>query len=119
AAWIASQLETKLPLWADIAGHQMGEAQTKCSLDKNDDLLMHFWKRQYEVLARADRFSACTQKQMFALIGELGAVGRLSRHTSAHPFVTVIPLAADQSFLSMTAPYAERRFRGRIYPEDA
>lgn len=119
AASLVSQLQTRLPFWADICGHQMGEAQTRSRLEKQDDLLMESWRQQYKVLARADRFSACTQKQMFALIGELGAIGRLGKLTCAHPFVTVIPLAADESFLSMTAPYAERRFRGRVFPEDA
>jgi glycosyltransferase involved in cell wall biosynthesis len=118
AAAIVCRLETRLPVWADLMGHMMGEAQAKCASVNSDDLLAHFWQRQRTVLRRADRVSVSGFKQMYAVTGELGTLGRLGRHTVAHPFCTVIPIIADEQFLNMDMPYAEKYFRGTEFPED-
>ncbi len=118
AAAIAAQLKTRLPFWADLMGHMMGEAQAKCGTEKSDDLLLHFWSRQRSVLRRADRISVSAHKQMYAVIGELGVLGRLGYKNAAHSFCSVIPIAADPMFLNMDLPVTEKHYRGTIFPDD-
>ncbi|MGI8908913.1 MAG: glycosyltransferase [Candidatus Sumerlaeaceae bacterium] len=118
AAAIAARLSTKVPMWADLMGHVMGEAQTKSSTYDDDSYVQHFWQRERLVLRRADRFSVSSHKQMYALLGELGTTGRLGKQTCAHPFVSVIPIGAAEQFLNMDLQFAERQFRGPVFPED-
>lgn len=139
AAWPAVQLATRLPVWADLNGTIMGEAQARAAVYESDDCLIHFWRRERAILRRADRLSAVSHKQMLATIGELGAVGRLNRHTAAHAFVCSIPNAAAEEFLEIGAareaaesvrppptrnpnmhkPATSPRFRGDAFPANA
>ncbi|MCX7717918.1 MAG: glycosyltransferase [Candidatus Sumerlaeaceae bacterium] len=123
AAVHACRLATRLPLWADLNGYMMGEAQTKGLVYNSDEYLLHFWQRMRIILRRADRFSTVSHKQMYATVGELAAVGRLNRHTASHNFVSTIPNAASEDFLALAppanTPHSERRFRGRLFPADA
>jgi glycosyltransferase involved in cell wall biosynthesis len=119
AANIACRLATRLPIWADLNGHVMGEAQTKCVVYGSDEYLKHFWERERLALRRADRFSAVSYKQMCAVLGELGAVGRLNRFTATHPFLTVIPNAAYEEFLDPASYPSERCYRGTVFPDDS
>lgn len=118
AAAIAARLHTRLPMWCDLMGHMMGEAQAKCITEKNDDLLTHFWSRQRAVLQRADRISVSGHKQMYAVIGELGSVGRINRHNAAHNFCSYIPIAADPMFLNFDLPVKQKFFRGELFPDE-
>lgn len=119
AGAIAARLKTNLPLWADLMGHMMGEAQAKCMADGSDDLLLHFWKRQRAVLRRADRVSVSGHKQTYAVLGELGSLGRLNRHNATHSFCSYMPIAADPMFLNLDLPISEKIYRGSLFPEDA
>lgn len=119
AGAIVARLETQLPIWADLMGHMMGEAQAKCLTEKQDDLLLHFWKRQRAVLRRADRLSVSGQKQMYAVLGELGVLGRLGHRSAQHPYCSLIPIAADPMFLSMDLPVLDKKYRGTLFPDDA
>jgi glycosyltransferase involved in cell wall biosynthesis len=119
AGYYACRLETTLPLWIDLNGYMMGEAQAKCKVYESDSYLMHFWERERVALRRADRFSAVSYKQMLAVIGELGAVGRLNRYTFSHQFVSVVPNAAYEEFLDPASYPYERSYRGKEFPEDA
>ena len=116
---IVATLDNRAPLWADLMGHMMGEAQAKCGVEHSDDLLLHFWSRQRAVLRRADYVSASGFKQMYALLGELGAIGRLGRLNAAHQICSVIPIAADSMFLEIDQPISEKRFRGSLFPDDS
>ena len=119
AANIVCLASTKLPIWCDLLGHVMGEAQAKCYLHKSDTTLNHFWQRESRVLRRADRLSASSHKQMYAVLGEMGSLGRLNQFTCAHPFVSVMPIAADEQFSKMDLQFREKSFRGPVFPEDA
>jgi len=119
AAAIAVKLQTRLPLWADMMGHLMGEAQSKAMSEKSDDLHLHFWNRQRAVLRRADKISVSGHKQMYAVIGELGAVGRLGYQTAVHAFCTLVPTAADPMFLELDLPVIEKNYRGTLFPDDS
>lgn len=116
AAWICCQLETDLPLWADLNGYMMGEAQAKACVYENDEYLLHFWQRQRMILRRADVFSAVSKRQMYATIGELGGLGRLNRHNARHRFVRTIPNAMAPQFVS--PPPRREHFRGVVFPRD-
>jgi len=119
AAAIAARLRTHLPMWCDLMGHMMGEAQAKCGVERSNELLLHFWSRQRRALRRADKVSVSAHKQMYAVLGELGVLGRLGFENAAHPFCAVVPIAADPMFLDLDLPVATKRFRGDLFPEES
>jgi len=79
------------PLWADLFGHVMAEAQARAFTDGDDAPLFHYWNSEYSILQEADIFSCVSERQEYATIGELGAAGRLNRHTSGYEFTRTIP----------------------------
>ncbi len=85
-----------LPVWADVHGYPMGEAQAKAFHYDEGGYIHHFWNIHREVLKRADRFSVTSERQRMALIGELGAMGRLNHHTFRENLVTQIPIAWNE-----------------------
>jgi glycosyltransferase involved in cell wall biosynthesis len=119
AAAIACRLHTVLPIWADLNGYIMGEAQSRGRVYSSDEYLLHFWQREAIALNRADRFSTCSFKQMYATLGELGTVGRLNRFTCDHPFVNVVPVAVYEEFLDPKSFPAPNTYRGMRFPADA
>ncbi len=80
-----------VPLWADLFGHVMAEAQARAYMDGDDTPLFHYWNSEYKILTEADIFSCVSERQEYSTIGELGAVGRLNRHTSGYNFTNTIP----------------------------
>jgi glycosyltransferase involved in cell wall biosynthesis len=92
-AYVAASLGTALPLWADLPGFAMAEAQGSCWASQDDDRLAEAWATERAVLRRLDKFSSATRPAMHALIGELACVGRLNRFTFKHPFGHCIPCA--------------------------
>jgi len=80
-----------LPLWADLFGHVMAEAQARAFMDGDDSPLFHYWNSEYNILKEADIFSCVSGRQEYATIGELGTAGRLNRHTSGYSFTRTIP----------------------------
>ncbi|MBN2329845.1 MAG: glycosyltransferase family 4 protein [Candidatus Omnitrophica bacterium] len=84
-----------LPVWADIHGYPMGEAQAKAFHYQEGGYLHHFWNIHRLALLRADRFSVTSERQRMALIGELGAMGRLNQYTFGEELATTIPIAWD------------------------
>lgn len=111
----ACQLGIEVPIWADINGYIMAEAQAKAHLDEDDGFVHHFWSQMEPALRRADVFSACSGPQRHALIGELGALGRLSRRNLGYELVWSIPNAREEEPYRSTG----RVIRGVVCPEDA
>jgi glycosyltransferase involved in cell wall biosynthesis len=97
AARLLNGLEKKLPFWADLFGHVMAEAQARAYMDDDDGCLFHYWNSEYTVITSADIFSCVSRRQEYALVGELGAVGRLNKYTSGYDFSTVIPCGMPQT----------------------
>lgn len=93
ASAMACKLVGDLPLWADLFGDLMAEAQAKAAVYSNDSVLPRFWGMLAQGLERADRFSAVSSRQADALIGQLGMAGRLSKATLGEELVHVIPCA--------------------------
>lgn len=94
ASW-ACRMRPTVPIWADLHGWVMAEAQLKAACDGNDDILSYFWQHERPVLRRADKISAVSNAQRFALLGELATVGRLNRHNVEYELVVTIPSSVD------------------------
>ncbi len=97
AARLLESLEKKVPFWADLFGHVMAEAQARAYMDDDDSCLFHYWNSEYTIITAADIFSCVSKRQEYALIGELGAAGRLNKYTSGYDFSTVIPCGMPQT----------------------
>jgi Glycosyltransferase len=97
AAKLLDSLEKKLPFWADLFGHVMAEAQARAYMDNDDGCLFHYWNSEYNIINSADIFSCVAKRQEYALVGELGAIGRLNKYTSGYDFSTVIPCGMPQT----------------------
>jgi len=102
------------PVWADLNGHVMAEGQSKSFRMNQDAPLSEFFKLEYPVICNADIFSAVAEPQRWALIGELGLVGRLNRFTDNYEFCHVIPNGLEGP---ITKP-ATMLLRGKKVEED-
>ncbi|TAK37073.1 MAG: glycosyltransferase [Chloroflexota bacterium] len=113
-SYVAAKLQTERPLWIDLFGHVMAEAQAKAHIYGTDEYLYIFWNYEHTVLLRGDAFSAVSQPQKFATIGELGAYGRLNRYTFGHDLVHSIPCAIEGE----APPHDRIVFRGTDVADD-
>ena len=95
ASSLATRLGFDVPLWADVFGDILAEAQAKAARSGNDWSIVHFWTLLRPVLERGDRFSAVSRAQANALIGQLGMAGRLSSRTAGEELVAVIPCSSE------------------------
>jgi len=86
----SGQIKT-IPFWADLFGHVMAEAQARAFMDDDDGCLFHYWHSEYDTIITADVFSSVSDRQAYALIGELGVAGRLNKYTSGYDFVNTVP----------------------------
>jgi len=108
-------VHTEAPIWADIHGYVMGEAQLLAEQRQDNRFVYEFWKRYHDLIYRADCFSTTSNIQRHALVGELGALGRLNRYSIGHEFVYSIPLARPDEELKRT----KNLLRGKVAPQDA
>ncbi len=116
ATAVASELVGDLPLWGDLYGSIMAEAQLKALVYGDDSFLAHFWAQERKSIERADIFSAVSERQQWSIIGELGIWGRLNQWTSGYEFAVTIPISSE------TTPYPtppRRVIRGIHADEDA
>jgi glycosyltransferase involved in cell wall biosynthesis len=79
------------PFWADLFGHVMAEAQARAASDDDDGCLFHYWNSEYSIISTADIFSCVSNRQGYALAGELGAAGRLNKYSSGYEFAVTVP----------------------------
>lgn len=92
-SYALARLRPEMPFWADQFGHVMAEAQAKAALDGANQVLAYFWGLIQPTLLWADKLSVVSERQRYAAIGELGAVGRLTFETCGYDFTSVIPCA--------------------------
>jgi glycosyltransferase involved in cell wall biosynthesis len=90
-SYVASQLDCQTPLWADLNGWVMAEAQAQAFKMDNNDYLPHYAIMQKLILQRADKISTVSQAQKLAAIGEIAGLGRLSKETFNYELVHDIP----------------------------
>ncbi len=95
-SYMAAKIKGGLPFWADLFGHVMAEAQARAAVDGDDSCLFHYWNGEYQIITSADAFSCVSGRQAYALIGELGAAGRLNQYTSGYDFAAAIPCGMPQ-----------------------
>ncbi len=96
ASYADGVLETSAPVWVDVCGHVMAEAQAKAAVYGDDSYLDYFFGKMLGSLFRGDIFSTVSDAQAFALIGELGMAGRLNSHTNGHGLVHTIPCGVEE-----------------------
>jgi len=113
-AWAASRLRTGAPLWADLNGYAMTEAQARAAVAGDESALAQAWEWERSALERADVFSVVSARQKYALIGELAAVGRLTGGNYGEDIVHYMPNAIEDR------PYRHRQrvLRGKLVGEN-
>jgi glycosyltransferase involved in cell wall biosynthesis len=116
---VAARVAGKKPLWSDLNGWAMAEAQICAHLNKDDSLLSHFWKDERDAVRRSDRFSTVTKNQKLALMGELAALGRFNQFTYDYPFADVIENAVNPIFIRDLPDYDKPGLKGGKVPKNA
>ena len=90
-SYVASTLNSHAPLWADLNGWIMAEAQAQASKMESNDYLSHYFEMEETVLKRADKISCVSDPQKYAVLGELATFGRINRETFGYKFTYSIP----------------------------
>ena len=109
--------DISIPCWLDFNGDPMTERQMQAAVYGSDMGLLAQWEIMAPALLHGDHFSSCSLPQKHALIGQLGACGRLNRFTSGHDLVTVLPPAP--ALLSFPGAQEKPVLRGIRFPEHA
>lgn len=86
----AATARLSVPLWLDFMGQPMTERQLLADVYESDEGLRGQWEYVLPSLLAADRISVCSHRQRYMMLGELGAVGRLNRHTAKTNLVEVL-----------------------------
>lgn len=79
-----------LPVWVDLFGDLLAEAQARLSVHPDEDLAA-YRDLLATLLERGDAFSAVSDRQRYCVMGQLGLVGRLNRWTRGHGLVHAVP----------------------------
>jgi glycosyltransferase involved in cell wall biosynthesis len=87
---VAVTARLPVPLWLDYMGQPMTERQLLADVYDSDEGLIGQWQYMVPALLAGDRFSVCSHRQRYMMLGELGAVGRLNRHTATENLVEVL-----------------------------
>ncbi|MEM6793660.1 MAG: glycosyltransferase family 2 protein [Acidobacteriota bacterium] len=91
----ASELAAdEVPIWIDLFGDPLAEAQAKAMASGGGDTASAYLRLMNRVLGRGDVFSAVSERQKWAVVGQLGLAGRLGGATAGEPLVHVMPCAA-------------------------
>lgn len=115
ASYFEHVLEPEVPVWIDLCGHVMAEAQAKAAVDRDDNVVNYFFERSVGSLFHGDHYSTVSEAQKYALIGELGLAGRLNAANNGHDLVSVIPCGVEEEDYHLEHPL----IRGIDVPEDA
>jgi hypothetical protein len=91
AARIADGLPGEVPVWVDLFGDLMAEAQAKAAVDPGRDHVAVYRHLLIELLDRGDAFGAVSERQAYAVLGQLGLAGRLVAETAGEPLVHTVP----------------------------
>lgn len=94
-SYIASQIESLAPLWADLNGWIMAEAAAQAYKNESNDYLPHYHNMERTVLMRADKLSAVSSAQCFCVLGELASLGRLNKESFGYQFCHHIPNGSE------------------------
>lgn len=109
ASHLVARANPIIPFWADLFGHYMSEAQAKAFVYNDNSYLPAFLNQELLILKNAAHFSTVSTAQKYALIGELGLVGRLMAGNYGEDFITVVPAAFTPKPQTIIA---EKKVRG-------
>jgi len=109
----AAGLPTDAPLWADLNGYALSEAQARAAQVHDDAPIEEAWRWEKAALERADAVSVVSTRQKYAAVGELAALGRLSGRNYGEDRVHYMPNAIEAT------PYKHQKtvLRGRLAGE--
>ncbi|MBU1152293.1 glycosyltransferase [Patescibacteria group bacterium] len=85
-SWAACELDTRAPIWADLNGWAMAEAQAQAYKIGSNEMIAHYKEMEDSVVARADKISCVSAAQKFAVLGELACIGRLCAESFGYKF---------------------------------
>jgi glycosyltransferase involved in cell wall biosynthesis len=94
AARVVSGLSSSAALWIDLPGDLAAEGQLRAA-SAGDGVLADYLAVLDRALAVGDRFSVVGPSQRLALLGQLGARGRLTADTAGRDPVAVVPVASE------------------------
>lgn len=83
----ATRLSTNRPIWMDIYGDRLAESQVTEHTRNSNRGHRNMFRFLRMVLEGGDVYSTCSTPQKNALVGQLGMMSRLSRHTLGYEFV--------------------------------
>jgi glycosyltransferase involved in cell wall biosynthesis len=92
-----AMLDTPRPLWIDLAGDLAAEGQLRAARAADASAASGHLAVLRLALARGDRFSVVGPSQRLALLGQLGAAGRLAGSRVGDDPVAVLPVTCDGS----------------------
>ena len=95
AARVVSGLATAAPRWIDLPGDLAAEGQLRAADGGGDAVLADYLAVLDRAVGAGDRFSVVGPSQRLALLGQLGARGRLTAQTVACDPVAIVPVAAE------------------------
>jgi len=78
------------PLWIDVPGDPMSEAQARAHRAGSSDPIHRYREMLGWALARGDRFSVISDAQRGPLVGALGLAGRMTGEALGHEWVHVL-----------------------------
>lgn len=78
------------PLWIDVPGDPMAEAQARAARDGNELAVQRYREVYGWALARGDHFSVISERQRHAILGALGVAGRLAGASLGESMASVI-----------------------------
>lgn len=107
AAAMVCRLAPPVPIWADLPGWLMPEAQLKAATDGDDGALERYLSLETAVLQRADKISVVCERQLQATRGELALLRRFSRRTLHYQFLHRIPMFATDWSPRLGPPAAD------------
>lgn len=81
------------PLWVDVPGDPFAEAQARTAHPGEADATPWMRAAWGPALARGDAFGAIGAEQRYALLGQLGWLGRLVDAPPSHDWVAEVPIA--------------------------
>jgi glycosyltransferase involved in cell wall biosynthesis len=90
ASYLVSRTAIESPLWMDLNGDSMAEAQALAVARNDDECLDDYWWANYWCLLRGDAFSTVSAPQRFSLLGQLSLVGRNARRNAFPSLVSRI-----------------------------
>lgn len=110
-----TRLPTDRPIWMDLYGDKLAETQVAEYTQHSSRGRRNMSRYLKTILRYGDVYSTCSTPQKYALVGQLGAVSRLDRHTFGYEFVyPVLPGARTHQGDDLVPS-----LRGDLIPTDA